>query len=310
MSFELRVRRSRNPSAAGDGASGTAPYRGKSPAPRTSTSHTSATPHGANSRGADWHGGPGNASLPGHNAASDAWTVGSAGVLLDFRAGSEKDSLGLLARAAAAALSERAGCSLDCAISVVRPGLTPLTAGTSEQAATLARWDLRNSDGPVSQAIAGRLAVILNDFSRDQRWPAYWGPLRDAGYRSVVSVPLQLESGCKAALTLITEKTGVFAPAVLADVVMFSKLAARSYVMASEVRAAEAAAAHLRNAMEARTSIDVACGVIMGQNRCSYEEAFGIIAKASSNRNVKVRALAESLLEDLPGGAPATHFKT
>jgi AmiR/NasT family two-component response regulator len=119
-----------------------------------------------------------------------------------------------------------------------------------------------------------------------------------------------LETGCNAALTLFTEKTNIFSPAVLAEVVIFSKLAARSYVMAAAVRTALAAAAHLRTAMEARTSIDVACGVIMGQNHCSYEEAFGIIAKASSNRNVKVRALAESLLEDLPGGAPATHFKT
>lgn len=158
--------------------------------------------------------------------------------------------------------------------------------------------------------MAGRLAVILNDFSSDQRWPGYRGSLRHAGYRSVVSAPLQLDSGYNAALTLFTEQASLFAPAVLADVVMFSKLAGRSYVMASAVRSALAAASHLRTAMEGRTPIDVACGVIMGQNRCSYEEAFGIIAKASSNRNVKVRALAESLLEDLPGGAPDTHFKT
>jgi GAF domain-containing protein len=242
--------------------------------------------------------------------ASETWEVGSAGVLLDFRADSEGDSLGLLASAAAAALSDRAGCAVDCAVSLVRPRQTPLTAGTCEPATALARWDQGSGGGPVSQALAGRLAVLLNDFSRDPRWPAYWAPLRDAGYRSVVAVPLQVEPGCTAALTLFTHKTNVFAPAVLADVVMFSKLAARSYAMASAVRAALAAAAHLRTAMEGRTSIDVACGVIMGQNRCSYEEAFGIIAKASSNRNVKVRALAESLLEDLPGGAPPTHFRT
>lgn len=280
MSNELRFRRPRNHLWTGDAAIVTAPHRGKSPAPHTSDSHAPASPHTA------------------------------AGVLLDFRADSERDSLGLLARAAAAALSERAGCALDCAVSVVRPGHTPLTAGTSEPVTALARGDLGSGDGPVSQAMAGRLAVILNDLSSDPRWPAYWRPLRDAGYRSVASVPLQLESGGTAALTLATDKSSVFAPAVLADVVMFSRVAASSYVMASGVRAALAAAAHLRTAMEARTSIDVACGVIMGQNRCSYEEAFGIIAKASSNRNIKVRALAESLLADLPGGAPATHFTT
>jgi hypothetical protein len=229
---------------------------------------------------------------------------------LDFRADSDEESLGLLARTAASAVSERTGYAVDCSVSLVPPYRTPLTAGTSASAVTLAERDLGNGGGPVSQAVAGRLAVTLNDFSADPRWPAYRAQLRDAGYRSAVSVPLQLERGYAAALTLTTHKTGVFAPAVLADVVIFSRVAASSFAVASGVRAALAAAADLRTAMEGRTSIDVACGVIMGQNRCSYQEAFGIIAKASSNRNIKVRALAESLLEDLPGGAPATHFRT
>ncbi|WP_426987505.1 ANTAR domain-containing protein [Pseudarthrobacter sp. Y6] len=71
------------------------------------------------------------------------------------------------------------------------------------------------------------------------------------------------------------------------------------------VCAASAGTGRLRS----RTSIDVACGVIMGQNQCSYEEAFNILATASSHRNIKVRVLAESLLEDLSGGTPSTHFK-
>ncbi|NUP60505.1 MAG: ANTAR domain-containing protein, partial [Pseudarthrobacter sp.] len=47
---------------------------------------------------------------------------------------------------------------------------------------------------------------------------------------------------------------------------------------------------------------------IMAQNRCSYQEAFAILAKASSHRNVKVRQVAEDILAGLPEGVPNPHF--
>jgi AmiR/NasT family two-component response regulator len=60
--------------------------------------------------------------------------------------------------------------------------------------------------------------------------------------------------------------------------------------------------------MESRTSIDLACGVIMGQNRCSQAEAMAILTKVSSNRNQKLRVVAEDLLATLAGGEVRTHF--
>jgi AmiR/NasT family two-component response regulator len=101
----------------------------------------------------------------------------------------------------------------------------------------------------------------------------------------------------------------VFNPAALSQLTTFSEVAAGSFMMASELRTALATVGQLRNAMQGRTSIDVACGVIMGQNRCSYQDAFQILAKASSHRNVKARVVAETILGDLPGGPPSTHFK-
>lgn len=240
---------------------------------------------------------------------SHAGIQGRSEFLLDFRTDSEQESLRLLASSAVSALAGGAGPALDCALTLARLGLTPLTVGTTDGAAGLARWDQSHGGGPVSQALAGRLAIIPNDSSRDPRWPGFWAPLRDAGYRSVVSVPMALEPGCSAALTLLAEDANRFTPAVLADVVAFSNLAGRSFRMATEIRTALTTAGQLRAAMEGRTSIDVACGVIMGQNRCSYEEAFNILARASSHRNVKARVLADTILKDLPGGPPATHFQ-
>ena len=218
-----------------------------------------------------------------HTPEGKAVEAGSAGLLLDLRAVSEEESLRLLALSAVSTVAGGAGYAVDGAVSLARRGQTPVTSGNSERAIGLARWDQGNGDGPVSQALAGKLAIIANDYSRDTRWPGYWRPIRDASYRSVLSVPLPLEPGGSAALTLLAEKTNAFTPAVMADVMSFSRVAASSYLMATEVREALAAAGHLRTAMQGRTAIDVTCGVIMGQNRCSHEEAFKILATASSH---------------------------
>ena len=233
--------------------------------------------------------------------------LASFGVLLDLRAPSDEASLQLLAQAATSALSELAGCTLDCAVSVVRPQGT-LTAGTSSGATGLVQWDQGTGDGPVSHALAGHLAHLPNSYSAAAQWPSYWHTLSGAGYRSLLSVPLHLHAGSKSALTLVARQDDAFTPSVVVAASAFSKLAASSYVSAAELRAAQATAQHLQAALQGRTTIDVACGLIMGQNRCSYEAAFHILAQASSHRNVKARVVAETMLRELPGGAPSTHF--
>jgi GAF domain-containing protein len=249
-------------------------------------------------------GSSGTASLRGQSAAARTF-----GVLLDLRAHSDEGSIQLLALAATSALSELAGCTLDCAVSLVRPRQPVLTSGTSGGASSLAHSDQSSGYGPVSHALAGHLALVANNYSGDARWPSCWRPLSEAGYRSLLSLPLHLHAGSQSALTLLARLDNVFTPSVIVAANAFSKLAASSYLSAAELRAAQATAEHLQAALQGRTSIDVACGLIMGQNRCSYEDAFHILAQASSHRNVKVRFVAETMLRELPGGLPVTHFR-
>jgi AmiR/NasT family two-component response regulator len=61
--------------------------------------------------------------------------------------------------------------------------------------------------------------------------------------------------------------------------------------------------------MEHRTTIDLACGVIMAQNRCSQEEAMALLTKASSHRNQKLRDLAADILGRVNNGPVTTHFE-
>ncbi|MDD9207144.1 ANTAR domain-containing protein, partial [Georgenia sp. 10Sc9-8] len=52
----------------------------------------------------------------------------------------------------------------------------------------------------------------------------------------------------------------------------------------------------LQLALTSRTTIDQAMGIIMGQNRCSADDAFAVLRAASQHRNVKLRVVAEEVV--------------
>jgi AmiR/NasT family two-component response regulator len=52
--------------------------------------------------------------------------------------------------------------------------------------------------------------------------------------------------------------------------------------------------------------IDQAIGIIMAQNRCSADDAFQILRRASMNRNVKIQQLGADMIRAMTGTDPST----
>ncbi len=99
---------------------------------------------------------------------------------------------------------------------------------------------------------------------------------------------------------------------LLSGVGVFMELPVRfvaTSVMAEEIRMALATADQLRSALDSRTVIDVACGVVMARNRCSCQDAFQVLLKASDEGSKTLREIAETVLAGLPAGSPATYFQ-
>jgi hypothetical protein len=90
---------------------------------------------------------------------------------------------------------------------------------------------------------------------------------------SVLGVPLTLDSGATAALNIFAPTADVFDAAAIRKAEMFAAQAEKALRLAVRVGVQQQLAADLRTAMESRTAIDLAAGIIMGQNRCSQAEA-------------------------------------
>jgi ANTAR domain len=245
------------------------------------------------------------------------------GILLDLMTGAETlhDSLELLAAASARAVVRTTDVIIECAVVVRQPKRTPAITGTTPDVIRLLEWEQHEGEGPVSEVLSGGHPVAVLQRSGDFRWPRYCNQLQLARLGSVLGVRLAVDQGAgearndgtsvrptSAALAFFAQDAKAFPLQVISEARSFAGLAAKSLQMALDLHTARSTASDLRLALDSRTSINVACGVIMAQNGCSYHEAFSILAKASSHRNIKVRRVAEDILERLPEGPPRAHF--
>ncbi|MEV7573626.1 GAF and ANTAR domain-containing protein [Pseudarthrobacter sp. NPDC089323] len=219
------------------------------------------------------------------------------------------DFLTELSTVAAATLSESAGTHIECGVTLRRRKRSTTVAGSSERARELDALEQDLGQGPCLTALESMSFVVLPDVETDTRWPEYRKVLAENGCRSVLGVPLALDQNQSAALNFFANLPGVFSEAVISRAEGFADLAGRALRLALRIADAQNLAEDLSAAMQNRTTIDLACGVIMAQNRCSQDEAIALLTKASSHRNQKLRDLAAEVLARVSDGAVNTHFE-
>lgn len=219
------------------------------------------------------------------------------------------DFLGELSILAAGALTQAAGTAIECGVTLRRRKRSTTVAGSSDRARELDRLEQALGQGPCLTAMEAMKRVLLADVSTDNRWPEYEKVLADHGCRAVLGVPLALDENHAAALNFFAAEPGAFSEEIVKRAEGFADLAGRALRLALKISDAQNLAEDLSAALQNRTTIDLACGVIMAQNRCSQEEAMALLTKASSHRNQKLRELAAEILARVGAGTVSTHFE-
>ena len=195
-----------------------------------------------------------------------------------------------------------------CGITVLRKKRAATAASSDERARVLD--ELQNTyEGPCLTAMDSMGSVLVPDLRREDRWPEYVEAASGQGLRSVLSVPLLVEGDTRAALNLYSERANAFSDADVERAEVFAQHASKSLRLALKIAQLSDARNDLAAAMQSRTVIDLAVGAIMAQNHCSQEEAFTILRTASSNRNIKLRHLAQSIIAAVSSGKVTTHFE-
>lgn len=200
------------------------------------------------------------------------------------------------------------GARILCSITLLRERRPDTIAASGPDAAALDVIQNSFSEGPCLTAALEHAVIRVGDVPEDTRWKAYHAAVAERGIRSILAVPFDLRGEASAALNIYSTKLGDFSPETMEAAMRAVQRVSGALLLAVRADAREKTESDLRAVLTSRTPIDLAVGVIMGQNRCTQEEAVEILKAASSHRNVKLRDLAGDLLRDLDGATPASHF--
>jgi hypothetical protein len=212
-----------------------------------------------------------------------------------------------LATLAADTLSSPDG-EVSCGITLLRPRARATVASSSEHARHMDEVQYEFDDGPCLRAAREGQMYVVADFTTESRFGEYTPAIIDHGIRSALGVPIPLDGLAAAGLDLYSAQPEVFDEEAIAAAAELAHEASKSLRMAVRVAHAADTSKQLWSAMDSRTTIDVAAGIIMAQNRCSHETAITILKAASSGRNIKLAAIAAAVVTSIGQPLPETHF--
>jgi len=192
-------------------------------------------------------------------------------------------------------------------ITVIREDHPATVASSDERTLTLDEIQYANGDGPCLYAARTDEVIAIDDITTDGRWREYHARAAAAGLRSSLSVPLRLGDLAAGAMNLYVFDHHMFADAERAVIGEFSDEASRAVSLALRHELLTEKNDHLHTAMATRRLIDQAIGLVMAQNRCSADEAFDILRRASQNRNVKINRLAAQMIHNVTGRGADTN---
>ncbi|MHA7145135.1 GAF and ANTAR domain-containing protein [Arthrobacter sp. TmT3-37] len=196
------------------------------------------------------------------------------------------------------------GGEMFCGITLLRPRRAATVSSSNDLAQRMDESQYGFDDGPCLAAAREEREVYIEDVDALPSSSGYRKAMEDFGVRSVLASPILLPGESAGALNLYSTTTDAFAPRDRNLARRFAEEASKSMRIAVRIAELTDTGADLRAAMERRHIIDTAIGVIMSQNNCSQEEAFAILRKASSSRNIKLRALAQTIIDGVGNPAP------
>ena len=176
-------------------------------------------------------------------------------------------------------------------------------AATDDMAVTADLLQYETGEGPCLDAIWEQETVSVPDLASDSRWPT-WGPrvTRETGARSSFSVRLFTHKDTLGALNMYSSIAGGF----------HEHDKSEALALAAHVAMAVAAArsiGQLESALDSRTVIGQACGIVMERYRIDAARAFALLTRISSTHNVKLRDVAAEIIDTrrLPPELPGEH---
>ena len=174
---------------------------------------------------------------------------------------------------------------------VDRKGNVQTRAATGELVWELDRIQYGLGEGPCVDTLQGSDVVVVPAIRHDQRWPRYVPQAVEAGLKSQLAVKLFLDDeGILGGLNLYSTTSDSIDPDARGIADLFAAHAAIALGRANELET-------LNQALHSRKVIGQAIGILMERYQMSEDRAFDFLVRASSHGNIKLREVAQELVD-------------
>lgn len=192
---------------------------------------------------------------------------------------------------------ETIGGADDVSITMLKNGVPSTVAFTGRLAMDLDESQYERGYGPCLDAAVGSGICKIDDMRAEARWTDYTAVAADRGCLSSLSVALPESGAISGALNIYATRPEAFDDAACEVGTAFAAFAAVAVGNLARYDSAKREAHELQAAMQSRAVIEQAKGIIMGDRRCTADDAFEIMIGLSQNANVKLRQVAAALVQ-------------
>jgi GAF domain-containing protein len=174
---------------------------------------------------------------------------------------------------------------------LAKNGKVETRAATGDLVHQLDRLQYDLGEGPCVDTLREADLVAVPKLRHDQRWPRYVPAAVKLGLRSQLAVRLFLDDrGTLGGLNLYSTRSDEVSSEAAAIAELFAAHAAIALGNARERQ-------NLNDALQSRKVIGQAIGILMERYEMSEERAFAFLVRASSHSNIKLRDIAQELVE-------------
>jgi GAF domain-containing protein len=196
------------------------------------------------------------------------------------------------------------GCDY-AGIVLVQDGDVTTRRHTNTVVAELDTLRHRCGEGPCLDAIAQTTTVYAEDLADDPRWGRFGMGATARGVRSQLAIPIVTDATL-GALNVYGRFPHAFGVMDRARGQLLAALAALSLSTAMHHEDEERREANLQAALATREVIGQAQGILIERERITADQAFDILRRASQHLNLKLREVAQTLVDtgEDPGRRP------
>jgi GAF domain-containing protein len=182
-------------------------------------------------------------------------------------------------------------------VTLIEGGKARTAAVHGQMAKESEQLQYRLGHGPCLDAGRAGVVIVVSDMRTEQRWPHYAAQVAEAGVLSSLSVPLPFLGATIGALNHYATRPAAFSQDDVARGEEVAGFIAVAVANAQHSARSAEDAENMRRAMASRATIEQAKGILMERDKITADAAFAVLAQASQRDNVKLRDVADRLVQ-------------